>query len=147
MRSKQTAGISCCAGKDYLINGSWIDQYRMRLEINGQAIEFPVLREQESITLCYQGQTFKFRISAAIHGVEGDAVDADHPRAPMSGAVVALPVAVGDTVAPGDTLVVVEAMKMEHSIVAQIDAQVGEILVAIGEQVDEGDTLLLLEVE
>jgi 3-methylcrotonyl-CoA carboxylase alpha subunit len=137
----------CCAGEAYLINGSWIDRYRMRLEINGEAIEIAVLREQESIALYSRGQSFKFGISAAIHGAEGDAADADHPRAPMSGAVVALPVAVGDTVAPGDTLVVVEAMKMEHSIVAQIDAQVSEILVAVGEQVDEGDTLVLLEVE
>ena len=137
----------CCADEDYLISGHWIDQHRMRLQVNSEAIEFPVLREHESIALCYQGQTVKFGISAAIHDAESDAAAADHPRAPMSGAVVALPVAVGDTVAPGDTLVVVEAMKMEHSIVAQIDAQVSEILVAVGEQVDEGDTLVLLEVE
>jgi biotin carboxyl carrier protein len=65
----------------------------------------------------------------------------------MSGAVVALPIAVGDTVEPGDTLVVVEAMKMEHAIVAQISAKVSDILVAVGDQVDEGETLVLLEVE
>ena len=65
----------------------------------------------------------------------------------MSGAVVALPVAVGDTVEPGTTLVVIEAMKMEHAIVAQLDASVSEILVAVGDQVEEGDTLILLEVD
>ena len=65
----------------------------------------------------------------------------------MSGAVVALPVAVGDTVEPGDTLVVIEAMKMEHAITAQLSATVSEILVMPGDQVKEGDTLVLLEVE
>ena len=73
--------------------------------------------------------------------------DADHPRAPMSGAVVALPVAVGDTVEAGDTLMVIEAMKMEHAIVAQVSASVSEVLFAVGDQVEEGDTLVLLEVE
>ena len=97
--------------------------------------------------LCHQGQTYKFGITAAIQGAAGDATDADHPRAPMSGAVVALSVAVGDTVAPGDTLVVIEAMKMEHPIVAQLGAQVSEVLVAVGEQVDEGDILVALEIE
>ena len=136
-----------CADQDYLIHGNWIDRQRMRLEVNGEAIEFPVLREQETITLCYQGQTFKFGIAAVTHRAADEATGVDQPRAPMSGAVVALAVAVGDTVAPGDALVVVEAMKMEHSIVAQVSAQVGEILVAIGDQVDEGDTLVLLEIE
>ena len=65
----------------------------------------------------------------------------------MSGAVVALPVAVGDTVAAGDTLIVIEAMKMEHAIAAQVDARVAEILYAVDDQVDEGDTLVLLEVD
>ena len=59
----------------------------------------------------------------------------------------ALPVAVGDTVEPGDTLIVIEAMKMEHAIVAQVSGSVSEILFAVGDQVDEGDTLVLLEVE
>jgi biotin carboxyl carrier protein len=36
---------------------------------------------------------------------------------------------------------------MEHAIVAQISAKVGDILVAVGDQVDEGETLVLLEVE
>ena len=79
--------------------------------------------------------------------LEAAAGDATQPRAPMSGAVVALPVAVGDTVEPGATLIVIEAMKMEHAIVAEAGARVAEIHFAVGDQVDEGDTLLLLEVD
>jgi len=65
----------------------------------------------------------------------------------MSGAVVALPVAVGDTVEAGATLMIIEAMKMEHAIVAQVSASVSEILFAVGDQVEEGDTLVILEVD
>ena len=136
-----------CAGNDYQLTGSWIDQHRMRVELDHESVEFAVLRDPDSIELAYQGQAFQFRIPAAIHGAETDAADADHPRAPMSGAVVALPVAVGDTVAAGETLMIIEAMKMEHAIVAQIAASVSEILFAVGDQVEEGDTLVLLEVE
>jgi len=136
-----------CAGSDYQLTGSWIDGQRMRVELDRETIEFAVLRDPGSIALCYQGQAFRFEIPAVMHGDEGDTANADHPQAPMSGAVVALSVAVGDTVEPGTTLVVVEAMKMEHAIVAQVHARVGEILVTVGDQVEEGDTLVLLEVE
>jgi 3-methylcrotonyl-CoA carboxylase alpha subunit len=132
---------------DYLISAVWLDRQRMRLQLDNETIEFPVLRERESISLCHRGQAYQFTLCAAVHGPQGEAADADHPRAPMSGAVVALACAVGDTVEPGDTLVVVEAMKMEHSITAQVSAVVGEVLVAVGDQVDEGDTLVQLEVE
>jgi hydroxymethylglutaryl-CoA lyase len=44
-------------------------------------------------------------------------------------------------------LPVIEAMKMEHTIVAQNSATVGEVLFALGDQVDEGETLVTLEVE
>ena len=84
-------------------------------------------------------------------GTEHDAASegggAEQPRAPMSGAVVAVPVTPGDRVEAGDTLMVIEAMKMEHAIVAQAAATVSEVLFAVGEQVDEGETLVLLEVE
>ena len=65
----------------------------------------------------------------------------------MSGAVVAVAVAAGDRVEAGDTLMVIEAMKMEHAIVAQIAATVGQVLFTLGDQVDEGETLVMLEVE
>ena len=65
----------------------------------------------------------------------------------MSGAVVAVLVDKGDKVDAGDSLMVIEAMKMEHAIVAQAQATVAEILFAVGDQVDEGDALVMLEVE
>jgi 3-methylcrotonyl-CoA carboxylase alpha subunit len=136
-----------CAGNDYQLTGSWIDQQRMRVEQNRESVEFAVVRDPDSIALAYRGQAFRFGIPTAIHGAESDMADADHPRAPMSGAVVALLVAVGDTVEAGATLMVIEAMKMEHAIVAQVSASVSEVLFAVGDQVEEGDTLVLLEVE
>ncbi len=66
-------------------------------------------------------------------------------RAPMPGLVVKLEVAVGDTVVPGQGLVIVEAMKMENELKAEVEARVVRILVAPGEAVDKDQVLVDLE--
>jgi acetyl/propionyl-CoA carboxylase alpha subunit len=65
--------------------------------------------------------------------------------APMPGAVVRVDVEPGEDVVAGQTLVVVEAMKMEHAIAAPHDARVAEVHVAAGEQVAGGHVLVVLE--
>ncbi|HSV79839.1 MAG TPA: acetyl-CoA carboxylase biotin carboxylase subunit [Ramlibacter sp.] len=56
-------------------------------------------------------------------------------RASMNGRVVAIPAAVGDRVAPGQPLVTLEAMKMEHVHNARVQGVVTAVLVSVGEQV------------
>ena len=65
--------------------------------------------------------------------------------APMPGKVILLNVQVGQKVAAGETLLVLEAMKMEHPIRAPQDGVVVEIKVAAGEQVENGALLLVVE--
>jgi len=67
------------------------------------------------------------------------------PTAPVPGKVVAVEVAVGDTVAAGQVLVVLEAMKVEHRITAAVDGVVAEVLVATGDTVDAHALLVRLE--
>jgi 3-methylcrotonyl-CoA carboxylase alpha subunit len=133
--------------RDYRVAGVRLDATHMRVRVDGRRFEYPVMRAADGIDLCLQGSAYEFDIPDAGRAADAMAVDASQPRAPMSGAVVALPVAVGDTVEPGATLIVIEAMKMEHAIVAEAGARVAEIHFAVGDQVDEGDTLLLLEVD
>jgi 3-methylcrotonyl-CoA carboxylase alpha subunit len=64
--------------------------------------------------------------------------------APMPGKVLQVLVAVGAKVAKGAPLVILEAMKMEHTIAAPHDGQVAEIHFKAGEQVNEGAELLRL---
>jgi propionyl-CoA carboxylase alpha chain len=65
--------------------------------------------------------------------------------APMPGKVIELRVEVGQRVAAGETLLVLEAMKMEHPIRAPEDGVVFEVRVAAGEQVENGALLLVVE--
>ena len=64
------------------------------------------------------------------------------PTAPVPGRVVAVNVAVGDSVVAGQVLVVMEAMKMEHKITAAADATIAEVRCAVGEQVDARQVLV-----
>jgi propionyl-CoA carboxylase alpha chain len=66
-------------------------------------------------------------------------------RAPLPGAVTKVLVAVGDTVAEGDGLVVLEAMKMEHTLRAAGEGTVSRVVTEPGQQVDVGDLLVALE--
>ncbi|WP_254918284.1 acetyl-CoA carboxylase biotin carboxyl carrier protein subunit [Zobellella denitrificans] len=66
-------------------------------------------------------------------------------RAPMPGIIGQLRVAVGDTVVAGQTLLVLEAMKMEHPLRAPAAGRVADIFCREGDQVSEGDELLRLE--
>ena len=68
-------------------------------------------------------------------------------RAPMHGRVVAVPVSAGDTVAKGDKLAVIEAMKMEHSLLAPRDGRVAEVSAEPGDQVEEGQPVVILSEE
>jgi propionyl-CoA carboxylase alpha chain len=65
--------------------------------------------------------------------------------APMPGVVLNVRVAVGDVVTAGQTLVVLEAMKMEHHMDAPFDGTVSEVLVVAGQQVDNGAVLMMIE--
>jgi propionyl-CoA carboxylase alpha chain len=66
-------------------------------------------------------------------------------HAPMPGKVIATRVQVGDHVAGGQLMVILEAMKMEHHITAPSDGVVVEMRVSEGDQVDNGALLLVLE--
>ena len=77
--------------------------------------------------------------------VPGTAASAGGLLAPMPGIVLDVRCEVGDDVRAGDTLVVLEAMKMEHHMTAPVDGTVTEVGVRAGEQVDNGAVLLVIE--
>jgi propionyl-CoA carboxylase alpha chain len=118
----------------------------------------------DGIDVEIDGRRSRARVTRAgdrivVHGHRGDLELVLQPRfeipgtedatgglvARMPGKVIDLRVGVGDTVKAGETLVVLEAMKMEHPMSAREDGVVTEVRVAVGEQVESGTLLLVVE--
>ena len=80
-----------------------------------------------------------------------DAIDIDHldgdgvVKAPMHGKVLAIFVAPGASVTKGERVAVVEAMKMEHALLAPHDGTVSEITAEVGAQVAENAKIMMIE--
>ena len=66
-------------------------------------------------------------------------------EAHITGTVWKVEVAIGDEVSEGDTVVILESMKMEMPVEAEDEGTVKEIVVSEGQAVSEGDTLVVLE--
>ncbi|WP_028924566.1 acetyl/propionyl/methylcrotonyl-CoA carboxylase subunit alpha [Pseudonocardia acaciae] len=75
------------------------------------------------------------RLAAAHSGLSGTGAGGGTVRSPMPGTVLSVSVAEGDTVTAGQPLLVIEAMKMEHTIAAPTDGVVTELPVRTGHQV------------
>jgi 3-methylcrotonyl-CoA carboxylase alpha subunit len=89
------------------------------------------------------GEVWQFPF--VVMGAASDALDAvDDIKANLPGKIAALTCQVGDIVKKGDVLVVLEAMKMEHSLSASRDGVVGEVPVSLGRQVRAGEVLVRL---
>jgi 3-methylcrotonyl-CoA carboxylase alpha subunit len=90
------------------------------------------------------GRAVKVALVDQLARVAEEAEGAAAIKAPMHGKVIAVDVAAGDTVAKGDRLAVVEAMKMEHAVVAPRDGTVETVFVSEGGQVDQGAPMVSL---
>ena len=66
-------------------------------------------------------------------------------KAPLPGVITSIEVAVGDEVKAGDTVLVLEAMKMANNLTAEKDGKVTAILVQAGQSVMEDDALVVIE--
>ncbi|MFT7117191.1 MAG: 3-methylcrotonyl-CoA carboxylase alpha subunit [Rhodoferax sp.] len=154
------------AGQVYVVQMTTLHNGSLQLDVAGEASAFafaPVINgmdvrlgERRQIVSVYrhgalahvfsaQGATHITAIDALAHA--GDVqVEGGRLTAPMPGKVVSFAVKAGDEVVKGQPLAVMDAMKMEHTIVAPMDGVVAELLYAPGDQVQEGAELLKLVV-
>ena len=93
----------------------------------------------------FSDRGWHFSVPDPLDGDGGDEAGGDVVIAPMPGQVKLVNVAPGDSVTSGDALVVMEAMKMEHTLAAPRDGSVEEILASVGDQVEDGAILLRLK--
>ena len=107
------------------------------VEVNGRRYDVRVWVPEHAASTS-SGQRRRAPASSAGAGGNG------RVAVPMQGTVVKIEVEVGQVVQAGDTLLVLEAMKMENNIPADIDGTVSEIRVAVGDTVGGGDIVISL---
>ncbi|MEP6799524.1 MAG: biotin/lipoyl-containing protein, partial [Lapillicoccus sp.] len=143
-------------GTAYQVLTTRIGPQRFRVAVDDQpVVDADVDRIDDYVSrLTVEGA--RYRLVTATHGsvhlVEVDGIthrvsrdEGGVLRSPAPALVVATPVAVGDTVAAGAPVLVLESMKMETVIPAPFTAIVKELLVATGSQVETGAPLMRLE--
>jgi len=115
-------------------------EYAIRLD--GTALHGTVRRDGELLHVFTGGQHYTLQYNDPMaHAGEAEAAGG-RLTAPMPGKVVAVIAKNGQTVKKGEPLVIMEAMKMEHTIAAPGDGLVEEILYQVGDQVADGAPLL-----
>ena len=119
--------------------------FDIKLGLDGDLSQAKVVQEGEELYLYTQDGQTRLRVPNTLaHAAEGDEVGGGGLTAPMPGKVINILVNVGDSVKAGDVLLVMEAMKMEHSITADTGGTVEELFFAVGDQVTEGAELIKL---
>jgi len=103
--------------------------------------------QDDLLHLMLDGRHWRLRQVQPLASGTSGAQDAGSLTAPMPGKVINLQVAEGDTVRKGQPLLVMEAMKMEHTIAAPFDGRVERLPFALGDQVPEGAALAVLRAE
>ncbi len=120
---------------------------RFRLTVNGESAEVLIATHGDHVFIHLDGEAFELtyehpleRLAHQAHGAGEDSV-----RAPMPGSLVNVPVKAGQPVSRGETLLVMESMKMETTIVAPRDGVVQAVHFAPGQTFDRDALLLTLE--
>jgi 3-methylcrotonyl-CoA carboxylase alpha subunit len=139
------------------LKNSWgLPNVQLQLQIQGQRAVFPLNRSLRSTSSTVVSTDLGFDLftengyfrCCEVKPDLGENVEdgMNSLKAPMNGTLVALTVEIGSPVLKGDTLLVMEAMKMEHAILAPADGQVLDFFFQPGDLVDGGTELLAFEV-
>jgi 3-methylcrotonyl-CoA carboxylase alpha subunit len=132
------------AGRDYAFAGERLADGALLLRLDGRAFKARAVRAGRDWHLFMDGGQHRLALEDELHGAELDQAAASL-AAPMPGKVIAVLVKAGARVEKGAPLMILEAMKMEHTITAPRDGEVKELLFAAGDLVNEGAELLKFE--
>ena len=140
--------VFACGNDEHRVRVAFLDEGR-RLAIDGQAYvagssKADTVRAGGSWHVFHEGVRWTLALKQELGGQDFDTTSGSL-AAPMPGRVIKLFVEPGAKVVKGQPLLILEAMKMEHTITAPADGTVKEIHYGAGEQVLEGAELMRVE--
>lgn len=119
----------------------------LSVAVDGVRRRVRVVADRDRRTVLVDGGAWTVSLVDPLAGLDDAAEGGGRLVAPMPAKVVSVAVSEGDSVKKGATLIVLEAMKMEHTIAAPADGTVVGLLVAAGDLVEEGADLVVFEAE
>ena len=105
----------------------------------------PSIAIQEAFLIFIDGYNFIIKEITSASPQTQDLHTSNHLTAPLSGVILSISVNAGSEVKKGDTLIIIESMKIEHAIRSTRNGVVASLNTAIHDTVHEGDLLLTLE--
>jgi propionyl-CoA carboxylase alpha chain len=141
-RYEKNKGFVFDCGKTGIIHSE--DDFGLDVEFNGKRHYSRITLKNENILvhMPFGDVMLKIKPRFVLPGVE---IQAGSLTAPMPGKVITLNVKKGSRVKTGDVLVILEAMKMEHSIKASHNGIVSKVLITKDDQVENGAPLMIVD--
>ncbi|OYQ34529.1 3-methylcrotonyl-CoA carboxylase [Niveispirillum lacus] len=133
------------AGETLSVSGCLSSDGTLSANLDGRHVTARWVRWGDHVTLFYAGTTRTLSLVDPHEGAHADHGGHGRLTAPMPGKVIALLVAEGASVSKGQPVIVLEAMKMEHTLKAPSDGRVTHLRYAVGDQVSEGVELVGFE--
>jgi 3-methylcrotonyl-CoA carboxylase alpha subunit len=132
-------------GETHVVRGTVDGEGTLAARIGSVVRHARVATDDGHCTILIEGREHDFAIIDPRKPKGAQPVDAGHLSSSVPGIVIAVPAAVGTDVDQGTVLVVIEAMKMEHSITAPYAGRVQAVNVRAGDHVVAGTELVVLE--
>ncbi|MDD9909075.1 MAG: ATP-grasp domain-containing protein [Ahrensia sp.] len=121
------------------------EAHRFRFRVAGKMLDITACTDGQDIHISGQRHTFRFSDITGGAALTDTGLSANTVVAPMHGRLANIHVAVGDTVSKGQTVAVLEAMKMQHQLDCQMDGKISAIHAQIDAQVSADDVLIEIE--
>ena len=131
-------------GNNYDVTVNLTDHHKANVEVNGMSYDVSY-ESKNTVAARIRKSTAPGTPQVHVSAPAAAASSATSIKAPLPGTIMTINVKVGDQVKRGDTLVVMEAMKMENNIMANKDGQVKAIHVTVGQTVVQDDKLVDLQ--
>ncbi|ORU94485.1 MAG: methylcrotonoyl-CoA carboxylase [Cycloclasticus sp. symbiont of Bathymodiolus heckerae] len=119
----------------------------LRLQINGSWERFITLRHDDTVLISWKNRWYLLNEVDPFATDISDAAGASNVIAPMPGKLLKVLVASGDTVTENQPLAILEAMKMEHTLVAPFDGEIDQVFCVTGDFVEADATLVTFKEE
>ena len=151
-RKGDTGWIAEIDGRSFSVDYAELDANTASVLMNNRSLTAHTSLVDEDLFISIGGRRYRFRVPLEDASRKGESAggggagsDDGSIKTPMPGLIVDVLVSEGDEVAAGQTLLILEAMKMENAVKAPFDGVVKSIGVVKGAQTNLGDVLIELE--